>query len=113
MRLLDQIEVVEKKRQRENDGVIADVKKWLKKNLVKSEYIYNKHHGGGGFNRSGRPDTEITYRGLINYFEFKDEGGRLSTLQIECIASYKRAGVIVHVVENIDEFLVIWKRLYN
>ena len=110
--MLERIEVVEKKRQRENDGVLKDIKKWIEKNLPKDTYVFYKNWGGG-FNKSGRPDIEITYRGQVNYWELKDEDGTLSTLQIECIAAYKRASKIVYVTNSLIEFLTVWKRIYN
>jgi hypothetical protein len=110
--VLNRIEVVEKKRQRENDGVLKVIKKWIEKTLPKGTYVFYKNWGGG-FNKAGRPDIEITYRGQVNYWELKDEDGMLSTLQIECIAAYKRASKIVYVANSLEEFVTVWKRIFN
>lgn len=108
---LSDITIEKPKRQRENAGVKTDVYNWLKRNLPKEEYVLYKNWGGG-FGRAGRPDIEITYKGLVNYWELKDPGGSLSTLQVEVIKKYRAAGKIVFVAESLDEFKTQWKSIY-
>lgn len=110
--LLDKIVVEKKRRRRENAGVKKDIEQWIEKNLPKDTYVYYKNWGGG-FNRAGRPDIEITYKGKVNYWELKDEQGFLSTLQKEVIKSYARAGKTVYVAETLDQFLNIWNKIYE
>lgn len=109
--MLNDIKLQEKKRQRENDVVKVSIKKWIDNNLEAGTYVYYKNWGGG-FNKAGRPDMEVTYRGQVNYWELKDENGVLSTLQIEVIRAYAAAGKIVYVADSLAEFLKIWYTIY-
>lgn len=106
------IEVVNKKKQQENKLVLRPIKKWLEKNLPSNEYVFYKNWGGG-FNKAGRPDIEITYKGKVNYWELKDKEGELSTLQKEVIKSYANAGKIVYIVTSLEEFLETWNNIYK
>ena len=106
------VQIVEKKKQRENDGVKKPIQKWLEENLNKEEYVYYKNWGGG-FNKAGRPDIEIAYRGKIAYWELKDENGVLSTLQKETIRRYACAGITIHVVDSLEDFLEIWQKIFK
>ena len=112
MSLLDRIQVEEKQRQEENRKVLLPIKTWLRKNLDKKKYVFY-NNWGGGFNKAGRPDMEVTYKGQTNYWELKDPKGKLSTLQIEAIAAYERAGKTVYVVESLDEFKITWHNIYG
>lgn len=108
---IDQIKVVEKEGQHEK-RVEKAIQRWLKKNLNSGEYVYYKNWGGG-FGRAGRPDIEIVYRGKVNYWELKDPQGRLSTLQVAVIDSYKKAGVDILVADSLEKFIEQWYNIYE
>ena len=74
---LDEITIEKPKRQRENKDVKDAIKKWLKKNLEPGSYVYYKNWGGGMYAKAGRPDIGITYKGVVNSWELKDENGIL------------------------------------
>jgi len=111
--MLNDIKVVDKQRQRENAGVKTAIKKWLDKNLEPDSFVYYKNWGGGIYSKSGRPDIEIAHKGLINYWELKDENGILSPLQKEVIKSYALVGIEVYVASSLQEFLEVWQKIYN
>jgi len=110
--MLEKINIVEKKRQQENKLVLEPIKKWLAKTLEAKSYVFYKNWGGG-FGRGGRPDIEVTYKGIVSYFELKDENGDTSPLQKEVIKAYGLAGKIVYVVDNLDDFIKIWNSIHG
>lgn len=106
------IEIVNKKKQQENKLVLKPIKKWLEKNLPPNEYVFYKNWGGG-FNKAGRPDIEITYQGMVNYWELKDKEGQLSALQKEVIKNYANAGKIIYIATSLEDFLETWNSIYR
>lgn len=111
--MIEEINIVKKKRQRENKGVKKDIETWINNNLLEGEYVMYKNWGGGIYGKAGRPDIEIAYRGLVNYWELKDENGILSTLQIEVINAYAKAGIKIHVAMSVEDFKKDWKKIYE
>lgn len=111
--MLTDIKIEKKQRQRENAVVKTSIKKWIDNNLEPKSFVYYKNWGGGIYGKSGRPDIEIAYRGLVNYWELKDENGILSPLQKEVIKSYAAAGITVYVADSLEEFLATWQIIYS
>jgi len=111
--MLSDIKIEKKKRQRENEEVKNAIKKWLDQNIEPGKFVYYKNWGGGIYSKSGRPDIEITYRGLVNYWELKDEDGILSPLQKEVIKSYARADKEIYIANSLQEFIETWQKIYN
>lgn len=113
MSFFDEINIVEKKKRTENTTLKNGIEKWIENELKDQPYVYYKNWGGGLYNRAGRPDVEIAYKGIVSYWELKDPDGVLSTIQRHVIDKYKQAGIPIFVVDTVDEFIRLWKELYN
>lgn len=94
-------------RRKETKQVVDKITQYMKKHAKENSVVFK--NWGSSVGKAGRPDLEIAYNGQTWYIEAKDPQGRLSTLQVDKIEKYERAGIHVYVVDNFKFFLQkIW-----
>jgi hypothetical protein len=101
---LSQIQIRKDKKQKENAAVVRKIIKHFKDNVHENDYEIFKNWGYS-MGKSGRPDLEIVFNKNTWYIEAKDPNGRLSQIQSERIEKFKRIGITVYIIDNIDYFI--------
>lgn len=96
------IELKKDNRRTENTVLKKSIIKYLK--TIDEDLIDWHKTWGNAVEKSGRPDINIRYKGQTYYFELKDPNGDLDTVQKETYKKYKRIGVPVYVIDNIEDF---------